>query len=279
MIDKLKKIANSARINTLISIYNAQSGHPGGSLSCIELMVYAFHLMSRKKTSSYSLVLSKGHAAPALYAVAAEYGFVSKNELQTFRKINSKLQGHPHVGTTSWVTTSTGSLGQGISAALGRCLGLTYNKSHEKVIVILGDGELQEGQVWECLMAIGKFQPKNLCLIVDYNKIQSDNFNVNIMNLEPLVEKFKAFNLDVKEIDGHNLDEISNAFDIFHNSRNEKSQVIIAHTIKGKGVSFMENVPSWHGSVAIRLEEIKLALAELNCSDNEISSSLQKLYF
>ena len=264
-----------ARQNTLATIYHARSGHPGGSLSCVDILValYSFGEKNHVSPSDFKLILSKGHAVPAWYAVAAEFGLLNKKLLSTLRKINSKLQGHPHVVSTPWVQTSTGSLGQGFSVSMGMALGYKHQNLKDRVYVILGDGELQEGEVWECAMSSAHFALDNLCAIIDYNKMQSDDLNKNIIALEPLRDKWLSFNWNVLEVDGHNFFQLHEALTIAKDSSG-KPTVIIAHTIKGKGVSYMEAVPSWHGSVTLRKEELELALRELNVPEIEIDSFL-----
>ena len=273
-MNQLKSMASQCRRNVVAQIFNARSGHPGGSLSCIDILVYLFkhgHIGSSDAKSH--LILSKGHAAPALYAVAAEFGLIPHNELLSFRKINGLLQGHPHVQTTPWVNTSTGSLGQGFSVSLGMALGFKHQNKTDRVYAILGDGEMQEGEVWEAAMSAAHFKLDNLCVVIDYNKLQSDNLNENIMSLESLRDKWSAFNWNVIEIDGHDFEKIEVAFSSAINTPC-KPTVIIAHTIKGKGVSFMESVPSWHGSVTMRNEELEQALRDLETPESDIPKYL-----
>ena len=218
-------------------------------------------------------ILSKGHCAPALYAAAAEVGIIDKSRLNGLRKLNHELQGHTHRGSTPWVEASTGSLGQGFSFAIGEAKGLEMQNIKNRVYVMLGDGELQEGEIWEGIMFAGHHQINNLCAIIDYNKMQSDDLNENIMGLEPLADKWKSFNWNVIEIDGHNFNDIEQAL---KNARDEKNMptVVIAHTVKGKGVSFMEGSPAWHGSLKLSLEDLTQALNELGASNEEIKGLL-----
>jgi len=275
--DKIKNI----RINALHSIYLAESGHPGGVLSSIDLITYLFMEEMEYDKMNFSIkerdrfILSKGHCAPALYAIAAEVGIIEISYLKGLRKLNHKLQGHTHRGTTAWVEASTGSLGQGFSFAIGEAKGLKMQNIKNRVYVMLGDGELQEGEVWEGVMFAGHHKLDNLCAIIDYNKMQSDDLNENIMRLEPLADKWKSFNWHVIEIDGHNLDEIEKAFDEAKNKRN-KSTVIIAHTIKGKGVSYMEGSPAWHGSLKLSIEDLTQALLELGATEEEIKGYINE---
>ncbi len=267
---------NSIRANTLASIYHAGSGHPGGSLSCVELLAYIYDSELGDNTLDFPghrFILSKGHACPALYAVASKYGCALKGELQGLRKLGSPLQGHPHIGTTPWVETSTGSLGQGFSVAIGIAMGLRHKHEPSRVYVMLGDGELQEGEVWEGAMCAAHYKLDNLCAIIDYNKLQSDDYNENIMGLEPLRAKWEAFNWNVLEIDGHNFEQIEQGFMAAKES-NDRPTVIIAHTIKGKGVSFMEGVPAWHGSVKLRPDELEQALRDLGTHEEDIPAYL-----
>ena len=273
-INQLKTVALQCRRNVVTQIFNARSGHPGGSLSCIDILVYLFKYANIGSPNTEShLILSKGHAAPALYAVAAEFGLIPHLELLSFRKINGLLQGHPHVQTTPWVNTSTGSLGQGFSVSVGMALGFKHQIKMDRVYAILGDGEMQEGEVWEAAMSAAHFNLDNLCVVVDYNKLQSDNLNENIMSLESLRDKWSAFNWNVIEIDGHDFENIEMAFNSAV-SNPRKPTVIIANTIKGKGISYMESVPTWHGSVTMRNQELEQALRDLNTPETDIPKYL-----
>lgn len=256
----------------IASIYEAGSGHPGGALSAIDILNYLL-CFSKFKNIKSNFILSKGHAAPALYAVAALNKWIIFSELSKLRKTGSLLQGHPSILQTPWVNSSTGSLGQGFSVAVGKALGFKHQKKFENVYTMLGDGEVQEGEVWEAAMSAAKFKLDNLCAIIDYNKLQSDDSNKNIMNIEPLKNKWEAFNWDVSEINGHDYEEIKKVLENdFPNSK--KPLLVIAHTIKGKGVSFMENVPAWHGSVKIKDEEFINALKELGSDKEQIEKFL-----
>ena len=272
----ISDLARHTRVSSITSIYHAGSGHPGGALSCIDLLVTLFGATSNGElfqSNQDRFVLSKGHATPALYALGAELGWISKSEIPRLRKLGSPLQGHPHVGTTPWVETSTGSLGQGFSVAIGMAMGLRHQDEPLRVYVMLGDGELQEGEVWEGAMCAAHYKLDNLCAIVDYNKLQSDDYNENIMGLEPLRAKWEAFNWNVLEIDGHNFEQIEQAF-VTAKASKDRPTVIIAHTIKGKGVSFMEGVPAWHGSVKLRPEEFEQALRDLGTPEEDIPAYL-----
>ncbi len=265
----LERRASEARKLLLSMIYQAGSGHPGGSLSCVELITALaeselfWDQGYDPQKNPNRMILSKGHACPALYAVAMEYGLIAKEECLLFRQLGSILQGHPHVKTTPWAEISTGSLGQGFSTGVGMALGLKHqNQSSARIYTILGDGELQEGQVWEGAMFAAHYKLDNLCVLVDYNKLQSDDLNANIMGLEPLSEKWRSFGWHALEIDGHSFKEIIEALAVAKEKHHQPT-VIIAHTIKGKGVSYMENSPLWHGSVKLRDEEYQQALSDI----------------
>jgi transketolase len=254
---RLESIARECRVQIIRMLAHAGSGHPGGSLSVIDLLVSLFFGRMRHdpKRPDWAdrdrLVLSKGHAVPALYAVMAKAGYFDEAKLVTLRKLGSPLQGHPDRTALPGVEAATGSLGQGLSIAVGEALGLRLSGSSARVYAVVGDGESQEGQVWEAAMSAPKLGGAshpldNLCVIVDYNRIQLDDFVARILDLEPLIEKWKAFGWSVLEIDGHDLDQIGKALDQAEAVRGTPT-VIVAHTVKGKGVSFMENDPAWHG--------------------------------
>jgi len=276
---KLEDLSKRLRIGSLVAIYHAGSGHPGGALSAADLMSYiCSRLLAWPASNGNGLtrdrfVLSKGHACPVLYAAAAECGLIPHRMLLTFRKLGSPLQGHPHVLDVPWVETSTGSLGQGFSSAIGMALGLRYQRSHARVYTMLGDGELQEGEVWEGAMCAGHYKLDNLCAIVDYNKLQSDDSNENIMGVAPLRAKWEAFRWHVIEIDGHDFDQINAAFTEAKKT-NLKPTMIVANTVKGRGVSFMEGSPLWHGSVKLRDDELAMALRELGVSEPHLGRYL-----
>jgi len=267
------------RIDSLVAIYHAGSGHPGGALSAADLIAYlcsevlAWPARNEGAEGRQRFVLSKGHACPALYSAAAECGIIPHSLLLKFRKLGSPLQGHPHVLDTPWVETSTGSLGQGFSAAIGMALGLRYQQAGSRVYVMLGDGELQEGEVWEGAMCAGHYKLDNLCAILDHNKLQSDDFNENIMGLAPIRAKWEAFRWRVIEIDGHDFSSIHSAF-VEASQTQAMPTMILANTIKGKGVSFMENSPLWHGSVKLRDDELQRGLRELNVSEQNLGRYL-----
>jgi len=268
-MDKLYQKATELRKLVLQMIHQAGSGHPGGSLSAVDIItvLYFYEMRIDSKNPNWEnrdrFVLSKGHACPALYAALAEKGFFPKKDLFSLRKINSRLQGHPDMLITPGVEMSTGSLGQGFSAAIGMALAGKYIGKNFRVYVLLGDGELDEGEVWEGAMCASHYELDNLVAIIDYNGLQSDNYNTKTMNFEPLVEKWKAFNWYTLEIDGHNIPQIVNAFNRAKRLK-RKPTVIVAHTVKGKGVSFMEDNPKWHGSLAPDDEQLKIALDELD---------------
>lgn len=275
-LTELRDRATEARRLALVGIHAAGSGHPGGSLSCIDLLtvLYArmrFDLLDPQWIERDRFILSKGHAAPALYAVGACAGLIDKRQLRNLRKLGSPLQGHPHVGVLPWVETSTGSLGQGFSAALGMALGLRHQRSDARVYALLGDGEMQEGEVWEALMSAAHFGLDRLCAILDYNKLQSDSRNSLIMNFEPLGDKLRSFGWHVIEINGHDLAAIDEAFSSAEHHKTQPS-FIIAHTVKGAGVDYMAHKPEWHGSVKLSDIDLSRALAALGVTEHDIAS-------
>lgn len=263
-LPSLQKIANECRIDILEMLCEAKSGHPGGSLSVIDILVSLFFSEMNWDPNSEErdrLILSKGHGVPALYAVFAKIGLLKREELFTLRKTSSKLQGHPDRVIIPQVEASTGSLGQGLSIAQGMAMGMKHLKKNHRIFCVLGDGEIQEGQVWETLMSAPKFKLNNLCAILDHNKGQIDGYVKEVMNLDPLVDKFKSFQWNVLEINGHNFSELLGAFSAAKQEVS-KPTLILAHTVKGKGVSFMENNISWHGS-APSVEEKNKAIEEI----------------
>lgn len=278
---EITKIAQNTRIYSLLSIYHAGSGHPGGVLSAADLLSFLFFKEMQFDSTDMNtqnrdrFILSKGHACPALYAVAAEAGIIDKSRLKGLRKLNHELQGHPNRKSTPWVEASTGSLGQGFSFAIGEALGLKYQGIEYRVYVMLGDGELQEGEVWEGAMFAGHHQIGNLCAIIDYNKMQSDDYNKNIMGLEPLVDKWNSFNWNVIEINGHDFDDMEKAFLAARNIK-DRPTVIVAHTIKGKGVSYMEGSPAWHGSAKLSDDDIRRALLDLGVKEKELEDYINE---
>ncbi|MBN6186937.1 transketolase [Aneurinibacillus sp. BA2021] len=266
-IAALAQHANNMRQEIVKMVAAANSGHPGGSLSAADILaVLYFHEMNVGADKVHDpnrdrFVLSKGHASPVLYAALAEKGYLPKEELATFRKINSRLQGHPSKKTLPGVEQSTGSLGQGLSAANGMALAGRLDKRDYRVYALLGDGEIQEGMVWEAAMAAGHYKLDNLVAILDYNHLQIDGNVEDIMNVGPVADKFRAFNWHVIEIDGHNLEEIIAALEEAKAVKGQPT-FIVAHTVKGKGVSFMENACGWHGT-APNAEQLEQALTEL----------------
>lgn len=266
-INELQTYANKIRQGVIEAVYSAKSGHPGGSLSIAEILaVLYFNQMNideknPKAKGRDRLVLSKGHTAPALYSTLALRGFFDINELKTLRNINSKLQGHPDMKNIPGVDASTGSLGQGLSIANGMALASKMDSEGVRVYCICGDGEIEEGQIWEAAMTSSHYKLDNLCLIVDNNNLQIDGAVSDVMNIYPIDEKFKSFGFEVINVDGHNIPELISAFEQAKKVKG-KPTVIIANTIKGKGVSFMENEASWHGK-AQNEEEYKQAMKEL----------------
>ncbi|WP_035293870.1 transketolase [Clostridium sp. KNHs214] len=265
--EKLREVATQIRIDIIEMIAQSKSGHPGGSLSCTDILTTLyFDKMNIEPENPHwegrdRLVLSKGHAAPALYATLAERGYFDKKHLSTLRKYGSILQGHPDIHSTPGIDMTTGSLGQGLSAANGIALAGKLNKIDYKVYAILGDGEIQEGQIWEAAMTSSHYDLDNLVVFIDNNGLQIDGRNEDVKNIYPIDKKFEAFGWHVINIDGHNFDEIKNALDEAKAAKG-KPTVIVAKTVKGKGVSFMENQASWHG-VAPKPEEKEKALAQL----------------
>ncbi len=265
-IKELKKIANKIRKLIIQMISRAGSGHPGGSLSSTEIITCLFFEVMRHNPKDPHwpdrdrFHLSKGHTCPALYAALALCGYFPKEELWTLRKLGSILQGHPDRRTPG-VDVASGSLGQGLSVAVGMALAARLDKKDYRVYCLMGDGEIQEGNIWEAAMSAAHFKLDNLCGIVDYNRFQIDGRVEEVMNLEPLVNKWEAFGWHVISCDGHNIEELLEAFDEAKSIK-QKPTVIIAHTVKGKGVSFMEHVVDFHGR-APNEEETKIALEEL----------------
>lgn len=266
-ITQLKEKAQIIRKDIINMLTEAKSGHPGGSLSAVEIMVYLYFEEMQvdpkdpKNEDRDRFVLSKGHGAPVLYSVLAEKGYFPKEELMKLRKINSMLQGHPDMKETPGVDISTGSLGQGLSAANGMALAGKLDKKDYNVYVLIGDGEMQEGQIWEAAMTAAHYKLDNIIAFIDNNGLQIDGFNKDVMNIEPIKEKWQAFGWNTLNIDGHNFEEIEEAIIKAKNTRG-KPTAIIAKTIKGKGVSFMENQAGWHG-VAPNKDQAEQALKEL----------------
>ena len=266
-VEELEKQAKVIRRGVIDQVYKAGSGHPGGSLSISDIMtvLYFNELNIDEKNPKWEdrdrVVLSKGHCVPALYSCLANRGFFDVSELAGFRKIESSLQGHPDMTKVPGVDMSTGSLGQGLSVAVGMALAGKLDKRNYRVYCLLGDGEIEEGEVWEAAMSANKYKLDNLCVIVDNNNLQIDGSIEEVMSSYPIDEKFKSFGFQIIKIDGHNIEEIKSAFEVAKNVK-EKPVCIIAKTIKGKGVSFMENKVEWHGK-APNEEQYRIAMEEL----------------
>ena len=266
-VEALQKIAKEVRKGIIDEVYSAKSGHPGGSLSCADILtVLYFNQMNidENKPNDINrdrLVLSKGHASPALYSVLAEKGYFDKELLKTFRKIGSDLQGHPDMKKVPGVDMTTGSLGQGLSTAVGMAIASKIDNAGCRIYCIVGDGEIEEGQIWEALMAASKNNLDNLCVIVDNNNLQIDGEIDKVGGMNNITEKFLSFGFNVINIDGHNMDSIIDAFTTAKQTKG-KPTVIIAKTIKGKGVYFMENKAAWHGKAPSE-EEYGIAMSEL----------------
>ena len=271
---QLEMTACKVRMGVIEETFQAKSGHPGGSLSVTDLLTYLYFKEMNidpaqpKMETRDRFVLSKGHTAPALYAVMAQRGYFPEEELKSLRKVGSRLQGHPSMKLLPGIDMSTGSLGQGISAAVGMALGSKYGHKGFRVYTVLGDGELEEGQVWEAAMFAAAKKLDNLVAIVDNNNLQIDGSVEEVNSPYPIPEKFVAFGWNVIEIDGHSFDDMEAALQAAHTCK-DKTTAIIAQTIKGKGVSFMENQCAWHGTAPnaeqyeLAMNELKAALAEL----------------
>lgn len=266
-IEELQEKAKQIRKHIVNQVYEAKSGHPGGSLSCADILtVLYFNQMNinekePKAPQRDRFILSKGHCAPALYACLAERGFINKDELEKFRKTDGKLQGHPDMNKVTGVDMTTGSLGQGLSAANGMALASKLNHDGYRVYCLLGDGEIEEGQVWEAAMTANKYKLDNLCAILDYNNLQIDGTIEEVKSLDNVEGKWKSFGFNTITVDGHNIEQLLDAFETAKLTKGKPS-IIIAKTIKGKGVSYMENKVEWHGK-APNEEEYKVALSEL----------------
>lgn len=264
---ELMKLACKVRMGIIDAVYSAGSGHPGGSLSAADMFTYLyFREMKTDPQNSQDpgrdrFVLSKGHTAPGLYSTLALKGFFPAEELKTLRKLGSRLQGHPNMNETPGVDMSTGSLGQGISAAAGMALAAKKQGKNIRVYTLLGDGEIEEGQVWEAMMFAHHYELDNLCVIIDNNDLQIDGRISDVIDPYPIVDKVKAFGLHVEEIDGHDFEQIEAALDRARNTKGVPSAIVMK-TVKGKGVSFMEDKAGWHGK-APSDEEYELAMSEL----------------
>ncbi len=274
-IAELKEKAAELRRHIIVMNCYGGSGHPGGALSCADIVTYLFHEEldfspeNKDAPDRDRFVLSKGHACMALYGALAQRGFISTEEFKGLRHIDNMLQGHPDRKKTPGVEFNSGSLSQGFSFSLGVALGAKLNNKKSRVYVLLGDGELNEGQVWEGFMFGAHHNLDNLVAFVDYNKLQSDDSCENVTALAPLVDKLTAFGWNVLEIDGHDFTEIASALNSARATKTRPT-VIVANTVKGKGISFMENVPKWHGSLAPQGEERALALKECGYTGGDL---------
>lgn len=257
--------AKELRAEIIKSLFACQSGHPGGSLSCVEMLMALYYDVMNidpknpDKADRDRFVLSKGHACPTLYAILADLGYFPKEDLATLRQIDSHLQGHPDCKKTPGVDMNTGSLGQGIALAMGLALAAKHAKADYKVYTVVGDGECQEGLVWEAAMAAAHYKLDNFVVMLDYNKLQIDGCNDEVMGLGNIVEKFKAFGFECFEVDGHDIAAITEALKA---PVSGKPKFICCNTVKGKGVSFMENQVGWHGR-PLNEEEFNAAMKEL----------------
>ncbi|WP_418719086.1 transketolase [Candidatus Allofournierella merdipullorum] len=270
----LKKLACKARMGVLTSTHGAKAGHPGGSLSAADALTYLYFKEMKvdpadpKAEGRDRFVLSKGHAAPGLYSVLALRGFFPVEDLPTLRHTDSYLQGHPNMNMVPGVDMSTGSLGQGISAACGMALAAKYKKQDSRVYALLGDGELQEGEVWEASMFAAHYKLDNLCVLADLNGLQIDGAVADVMNPGPVDEKFKAFGIFVQVIDGHSFEALEAAFAAARAEKGRPSAILLK-TTKGKGVSYMENNVGWHGK-APNDAEYEQGMAELTAALEEL---------
>ena len=273
---ELSCICKQVRRDIINMTANAGSGHPGGSLSATELMTTLFFRQMRidpknpKDPNRDRFVLSKGHSAPCYYAVLAERGFISRDEFTNFRQLHSILQGHPDCKKVPGVDASTGSLGQGCSIAVGMALGAKHQGQDVKVYTLLGDGECQEGQIWEAFMSAAHYKLDNLCVIIDNNGLQIDGNVADVMSPYPIPEKLRAFGFEVAEIDGHDFEQIEAAFTKARETKGVPFAIVMK-TTKGKGVSFMENQAGWHGK-APNDEEYEIAMKELSAQLAEVEA-------
>ena len=274
---QLQIIACKVRMGIIESTHAAKCGHPGGSMSAAEMFTYLYHKelnvdpANPKWEDRDRFVLSKGHTAPGMYAAMAHRGFFPVEDLLTLRKVGSYLQGHPNMNSVPGVDMSTGSLGQGISAACGMALAAKLQKKDYRVYTLLGDGEIQEGQVWEACMFAGHYSLDDLCVIIDNNGLQIDGNVADVMSPYPIVDKLEAFGFYVQAIDGHDFDQIEAALDAARAVKGKPSAIVMK-TVKGKGVSFMEDKAGWHG-VAPNDEQFQQAMAELNATLSELEGN------
>ncbi len=273
----LSVYATKIRMGIIESTHGAKAGHPGGSLSSADLFAYLYFNEMRvdpknpKAEDRDRFVLSKGHCAPGLYSALALKGYFPVEDLPTLRHIDSYLQGHPNMNTVPGIDMSTGSLGQGISAAVGMAKGAKYLGKDINVYSLLGDGEIEEGQVWEAMMFAAQYELDNLCVFIDSNGLQIDGACEEVMSAEPIDEKLRAFGFEVMTINGNNFDELEKAFEAFHNTKGKPFGCIMK-TVKGKGVSYMENAVDWHGK-APNDEEFEIAMAELRAKLAELEEA------
>ena len=276
-LHQLKLAACKVRIGAIEGVHAAKAGHPGGSLSAAELFTYLYQKEMNvdpadpKMATRDRFVLSKGHTAPGLYASLALRGFFPMEDMLTLRKIGSHLQGHPNMNTTPGVDMCTGSLGQGISAACGMALSAKLQGNPCRVYTLLGDGEIQEGQVWEAMMFASHYKLDNLCIVIDNNGLQIDGNVADVMSPYPIPEKLAAFGFEVAEVDGHSFTELEAAFNKARETKG-KPFAIVMKTVKGKDVSFMENNAGWHGK-APNASEYEIAMAELNAKLKELEGN------
>lgn len=265
--EELEIMAKKVRKGIIEAVYSNNSGHPGGSLSIADILtvLYFKEMNINPKNPKWEdrdrLVLSKGHCSPALYSCLANRGYFPVEDLKTFRNINSYLQGHPDKKNIPGVDMSTGSLGQGLSVANGMAISAKLDNKNYRVYCILGDGEIEEGQVWEAAMSSSKYKLDNLCVIIDNNNLQIDGTIDEVMSSKPIDDKFRSFGFEIIKIDGHNIEEIKSAFEVAKNVK-EKPVCIIAKTVKGKGVKYMENKVDWHGK-APNEDEYKQAIIDI----------------
>ena len=274
---ELQKVANEVRKDIVTAVHAAKAGHPGGSLSAADVFTYLYFEEMNidpkdpKKADRDRFVLSKGHCAPGLYAALAQRGYFSVDELKKLRHIGAMLQGHPDMKGTPGIDMSSGSLGQGVSAAAGMALAGKIDNKDYRVYTLLGDGEIQEGQVWEAAMFAGARKLDNLVVIVDNNGLQIDGKVEDVCSVYPIDKKFEAFNFQAINVDGHNFDEIRAAMQKARETKGMPTAIIM-HTVKGKGVSFMENQAGWHGK-APNDEEYEIAMADLKKIDEQLEKA------
>ena len=273
-ISELEDKSRILRADILTMLCMAGSGHSGGSLSSVEILNVLYNKIMRHDPTNPAwedrdrFVLSKGHVCPALYAVLSDCGYYPRKELAGLRQLGCKLQGHPDMKKTPGLDVSSGSLGQGLSVAVGMAIAAKLDKRNLRVFCLMGDGEQQEGQIWEAAMAAGHYKLDNLCAIIDNNGLQIDGMISDVMNIEPLADKWEAFNWNIIRVDGHDIEALEKAFLAASSHSNEPS-LIIAATTKGKGVSYMEGKANWHG-VCPNEEELTMALLELSCEGVEL---------